>query len=56
MIKIESIKKLSSNRYELIIAGKKHIILGDVLLGCHIFKSGDITEELYQKILHDLDF
>jgi len=48
---VSKIKALPSNKYELIIDEKKHIILGDVLLECNLLKPREITKEEYNKII-----
>ena len=52
MKKITSIKQLRNNKYELLIDGEKHIIYGDVLLDCGIFKPQEVNTATYMKLVN----
>jgi regulatory protein len=56
MKKITSIKQKSNNKYELLIDNEKHIIYGDVLLDCGIFRPTEIDTTTYMKIINDNNY
>ena len=55
-MKITSIKHTSGSKYELMIDNKKHIIYDDVLLAFNIYKPGEISKDIYEKIIEDNSF
>lgn len=56
MKQITSIKQISSNKYQLIINDKKHVVYDDVLLKYHILKKGEITDDVYNEIIKSNNF
>ncbi|MBQ6841089.1 MAG: RecX family transcriptional regulator [Bacilli bacterium] len=48
---ITNIRQIGSNKYSLIIEGKKHIVYDDVLLEYNILKKGEISDEVYNGIV-----
>jgi len=56
MKEITSIKQISSNKYSLLIEGKKHVVYDDVLLKYHILKKGKISDEVYRGIINSNNF
>ena len=56
MKEITNIKQISSNKYSLIIEGKKHIVYDDVLLQYHIFKKGPINDDVYLNIIKENNY
>ena len=52
MKKITSIKKTGNNKYTLLIDEEKHIIYGDVLLECNIFKPMTIDSDTFIKLIN----
>ena len=52
MKEITNIKQISSNKYSLIIEGKKHVVYDDVLLEYNILKKGEISNETYNAIVN----
>ncbi len=55
-MKITSIKHTSGSKYELMIDSKKHIIYDDVLLAFNIYKPGEISKDIYEKIILENSF
>ena len=55
-MKITKIKHTNKNKYELIIDEKKHVIYDDVLLAFNIYKPGEITKDLYDKLIEKNNF
>lgn len=51
MKNITSIRQIGSNKYSLIIEGKKHIVYDDVLLQYNILKKGQISDDVYTAIV-----
>ncbi|MBE6147986.1 MAG: hypothetical protein E7167_00525 [Firmicutes bacterium] len=53
---ITNIRQIGSNKYSLIIEGKKHIVYDDVLLEYNILKKGQINDEVYANIVNSNNY